>query len=206
MALTANQILAHIGIVPHNRRTAIAADFLSGGLEGLLQMTSDDVDHACNTYAKRDDGVYPVHLTPYHRVLLKGLVLWAKDYDRVGVTLEFPNNMAQDELRAALVGASQREQRRKVQKKTGEQYLDSEFNNKLKGTSQWYKWKEELDLTLSQIIGVQGVPLSYVIREDEARNFVNNVEYETAVIQGVALQDRDEDRRGQSGPGASDRE
>ena len=161
MALTANQILAHIGIVPHNRRTAIAADFLSGGLEGLLQMTSDDVDHACNTYAKRDDGVYPVHLTPYHRVLLKGLVLWAKDYDRVGVTLEFPNNMAQDELRAALVGASQREQRRKVQKKTGEQYLDSEFNNKLKGTSQWYKWKEELDLTLSQIIGVQGVPLSH---------------------------------------------
>ena len=85
------------------------------------------------------------------------------------------------------MGASQREQRRKVQKKTGEQYLDSEFNNKLKGTSQWYKWKEELDLTLSQIIGVQGVPLSYVIREDEARNFVNNVEYETAVIQGTGI-------------------
>ena len=40
MALTANQILAHIGIAPHNRRTAIAADFLSGGLEGLLQNVS----------------------------------------------------------------------------------------------------------------------------------------------------------------------
>lgn len=191
MALTAAQILSHIGITPAARRNAIAADFLSEGLEGLLQMTSEDVDQACNTYAKRDDGAFPANLTPLQRLRLKGLVLWTKDYNRVGETLQFPNNMTLGELRTALSLANDRERRRKVQKKTGEQYLDSDFNNKLKGASQWDKWKEELETTLSQIIGSHGIPLSYIIREDEAPNFRNDVEYETAVIQGVALQGRE---------------
>ena len=150
MALTAAQILSHIGITPAARRNAIAADFLSEGLEGLLQMTSEDVDQACNTYAKRDDGAFAANLTPLQRLRLKGLVLWTKDYNRVGETLQFPNNMTLGELRTALSLANDRERRRKVQKKTGEQYLDSDFNNKLKGASQWDKWKEELETTLSR--------------------------------------------------------
>ena len=67
----------------------------------------------------------------------------------------------------------EQEKRRKDQKKSGESYLDSEFNVKLKSAAQWTKWYKKLETTLVQIIGCRGVPLSYVICKVEAANFDN---------------------------------
>ena len=56
MALTNVQIFTAIGIALAATRNAIIADFLQGGLAGLVPMSEDDVKEACTSYVKRQDG------------------------------------------------------------------------------------------------------------------------------------------------------
>jgi len=151
------QIFSMIGVSPPQSRNAIIADFLSEGLEGLRHMTVEDVRDACASYAKRTDGPFPVILTPIQKQRVKSLVLWIKDQDRVNQPIEFPDGTNEATFRKALSDALERDERRRLQKKEGESYIDSTFNNKLKSGAQWEKWFEELDSTLGQIIGIRGV-------------------------------------------------
>jgi len=113
--------------------------------------------------------------------------LWVKDRDRVGEPLGFPAGTTQAELRTALTEALERDRRRRDQKKAGESFLDTIFNAKLKSAKEWEKWSKELSSTLCQIIGVRGVPLTYVIRLVDAANFDATIPYDEAVIDGVTL-------------------
>ena len=187
MALSSIAIFTRMGITPAAARNAIIDDFLSEGLEGLRHMSDEDVRETCASYAKRQDGAFPIVLTPIQRQRMKALVLWVKDRDRVAQPLEFPETVTQDELRLELTQALERERRRKDQKKEGESYLDSTFNTKLKSAAQWEKWIEELESTLCQIIGVRGVPLSYVIKESDTPTFDPTVTYEEAVTEAMSL-------------------
>ena len=156
-----------IGISTVQARNAIIADFLSTGLDGLRYMTEEDVRSACTVYSKRTDPPFPIHLTPIQKMRLWSLVLWVKDRDRLGQPVEFPNGTEENTFLDSLNEALERERRRKSQKKEGESYLDGSFNTKLRSQKEWEKWTEELKTTLTQIIGVRGVPLIYVIREAE---------------------------------------
>ena len=185
--LTNAQILTMVGIAPAANRNAIIADLLSEGLDGLKYMTDEEVRDTCTSYAKRTDGPFPVVLTPVQKQRIKSLVLWVKDSDRVGQDLSFPATTSQAEFRSAISESLERDRRRRSQKKEGESYLDSTFNTKLKSASQWEKWLEELNITLCQIIGVRGVPLTYVIRDNDAPNFDAGLPYDEAVINGMTL-------------------
>ena len=94
-ALANATILQYIGITPAARRNAILSDFLSEGLQGLILMTSDDVKDTCNSYAKRQYGVFPIILTPIQKQRLRALVLWVQDRVRVGQPLQFPDGITQ---------------------------------------------------------------------------------------------------------------
>ena len=59
---------------------------------------------------------------------------------------------------------------------------------KFKSQTQWDKFSEELESTLSLIIGASGVPLSYVIHKQEEPDFDFDMSYDEAVIQAVALE------------------
>ena len=118
---------------------------------------------------------------------MKSLVLWVKDRHRVGAAIEFPDTTTSAVLRQALSEALERDRRRRDQKKAGEAFLDTSFNTKLKSATQWEKWHEELNTTLSQIIGVRGVPLTYTIRVTDAANFDETIPYEEAVIAAMTL-------------------
>ena len=118
---------------------------------------------------------------------IESLVLWVKDQERVGQALAFPGTTTQAQFRTALAEALERERRRKDQKKEGESYLDSSFNTKLKSALQWEKWAEELNTNLCQIVGVRGVPLTYVIREGDMPVFDASLPYDEAVINAMTL-------------------
>ena len=83
MELSSIAIFTRIGIAPAAARNAIIDDFLSEGLEGLRHMSDEDVRDTCASYAKRQDGAFPIVLTPIQRQRMKALVLWVKDRDRV---------------------------------------------------------------------------------------------------------------------------
>ena len=66
--LTNVQIMTFVGIgPPAANRNAIIADFLSEGLVGLIHMTDKEVRDTCSSYAKRQDGQFPIVLTPVRR-------------------------------------------------------------------------------------------------------------------------------------------
>ena len=187
MALTNIQIFTHMDFAPAATRNAIIADFLAGGLDGLEHMSEDDVKDACTSYARRQDGEFPIILTQLQRYRLKGLVLWVKDMFRAGLPRSFDNTVDTASLNRKLQEAVERSIVRKEQKKIGEAYLDHSFNTKLKSQAQYTKWEEELDSVLSLIIGVQGVPLTYTQRVEENPFYDANLTYEEAIIQAVDL-------------------
>ena len=187
MALSQVQIFTRMGIAPAGNCNAIIDNFLSEGLAGLQNLTDEEVRDTCASYAKRQDGPFPIILTPIMKQRMKALVLYVKDLARVGQPIQFADTVDQAELRSLLTQSLERERRRKEQKSDGESYLDSEFNNQLKSMAQWAKWYEELQTTLAQIIGCRGVPLTYVIREDKVPFFNNTITYEEAVTQATTL-------------------
>ena len=62
MALTYTAILQWMlgNTLAAGERQAISTDFLSKGLDGLVNMTDEDVRDTCSGYAKRTDGVFPI--------------------------------------------------------------------------------------------------------------------------------------------------
>ena len=187
MVVSNVQLMTWIGINPANRRNAIINDFLSDGLAGLEHMTTKEVKDMCASYAKRTDDPFPVILTPIQKQRMKGLVLWVKDRVRVGAAVAFPNGTTRDDVIDELNESIRRENLRKEQKKVGESFHDASFNNKLKSQSQWEKFSEELESTLAMIIGAKGVPILYVIRENDTPVFDPTLPYEVAVSQAVEL-------------------
>ena len=124
-SLTNVQIMNMIGVVHAANRNAIIANLLSGGLNGLKQMTDEDVRDICASYAKRTDNPFPIILTPVQKQRIKSLVLWVKDQGRIGRALAFPASTTQAQFRTVLAEALERERRRKNQKKGESRILTS---------------------------------------------------------------------------------
>jgi len=182
------QILTWIGINPATVRNAIISDFLSGGLDGLRDMSSDDIKSTFASYVKRTDPPFPVVLSPLQKQRLRGLVLLVKDIVRANQTVGFNNDFTRESFLDEISEAITRDELRVQLKKIGESYLDSSFTHKLRGQSQFKKFMEELSSHLSMIVGVRGVSLTYVIREDVQPHFDPLIPYDEAIIQGVTME------------------
>ena len=139
------------------------------------------------TFDPRTDEPFPVILTPLERQRMKSLTLWVKDMTRVGLEPEFEDDTTRAMFIEELNDSLSQDRRCKEQKKVGESFHDHSFTTKLKTQAQWEKFSEELEATLSMIIGVCGAPLSYVIRTDEEPNFSFDISYDEAVTQAVLL-------------------
>ena len=177
--------MTHIGIADANQRAALILDLMPMRLSELQELNADDVKDVCESFADQVPNGFTVCKMKVTR--LQSLCLWVHDMVRAGAPVEFANGKTAEELLLEIREATARAKRRKDMKKIGEGLIDTTFNNKLKTQSQWAKFNEELNSTLSMIIGVKGVPLSYVIRKEEAPAFDGTLPYDKAVIQGTAI-------------------
>ena len=87
------QTFTWIGINPAPVRNALIADSLSGGLDGLRDMSSDDIKGTFASYVKRSDPPFPVVLSPLQKQRLRGLVLLVKDIVRANQAVGFNNDL-----------------------------------------------------------------------------------------------------------------
>ena len=188
MVIANAQIFTWIGFNTVARRNAIVNDFLQEGYEALRYMSDDDIKEMYLSYAKRTDAPFPIICTTLQKQRLRALVLWVKDMARAGQELTFNDDTTRATFLEAINASMMREQRRKEQKKIGESFHDTKLNTKLKNQSQWEKFNEELESTLGMIIGVNGVPLTYVIRENDEPVYDEELDYDEAVIEAVALE------------------
>ena len=185
MVLSSVAILTQIGVSTVGARNAIINDLFPGGLEDLQYLSKTDIKDACAAYAKRTVGSFVVSQLHTKRII--SLMLWVRDQERIGEIAEFANGTTAAQLNRTLLTASEREKRRKDQKRTGEGLIDSTFNNKLKSQSQWEKWNVEVEALLGVIIGVKGIPLSYVIRMNGPRLYDPDASFETNAITATEI-------------------
>ena len=69
--------------------------------------------------------------------------------------------------------------------------IASEFTVQLKNRQQWDRWYLELQTTLGAIIGAKGIPLTYVIWENDAPILAGRDTWEEMAIAGAPLTGRD---------------
>ena len=141
----------------------------------------------CSSYAKRTGSPFPIMLTRLAKQRIYSLVLWVQDIIRAEQTPTFPDDANRTSFIQLLNDSLVRDRNRKSQKKVGESCHNAEFNAKLKSQGYYEKFEEELQSTLSNIVGSKGVPLNYMIRESDNPNRDPSILHEDNIIDAVTM-------------------
>ena len=162
-----NELVIHLGITNVTQGRIVIRGFMPGanGLSRLASRNVEDVRSTCVAFPKRRSQPFELELDVIDRIV--ALALWAKDFVRIDKKPIIDANLGQEEIHKMLQEAMERDRLRKNQKSIGEGLISQHFQVKLKSQGQWEKWMAELRSTLNSIIGVNGVPLTYVIRKIE---------------------------------------
>ena len=159
------KMLTWIGLDTIRKRDGVNEDLLSpNGLIHLKNESAQDIISACNSYSKRTAGVR----FAISRVQQKGLIslmYWVKDRYRTRELYSFDAGTDEVSFLSEIQDAYDRHDSLESQRTMGMALLGNSFSVQLESRHQWKRWSRELDYKLSFVIGVSGVPLSYVIRD-----------------------------------------
>jgi hypothetical protein len=135
--------------------------------DDLHSMKEKDIRDLADSYTRRTvaDGrtIFGLKRTRY----LIGLIHWVQDFARVGETPSLDGIEDAAQFRAVLDIASYRADVRKVEKDQSDTVSKAADPGKFKNERKWPKWEPAFVNYLSTLPGVNGVPLSYVVREKE---------------------------------------
>jgi hypothetical protein len=107
-----------------------------------------------------------IHVSLAEAKKIKATIDWVKDQDRANKT---PSIACLDEesFLSAIRESAKREAIREAAKENAETLAKAASPWELTGEKGWDKWKAGLENQLSMLYGINGVPLVYVIRENE---------------------------------------
>ena len=105
--------------------------------------------------------------------LLKGFTHWVRDFSRVSGTPDI-EGMDESAFKVALNVALRREEIRSNLRKQVKTAADAASPGPLESERKWKAWEEKFVNYCRAHIGANGVPLSYVIREDDAPDVNGN--------------------------------
>jgi len=126
--------------------------------EDFKILTEKDISELSDQYAKRTQNEGRVHFGLQRTKRLKGLMHWAQDCYRCGETPDI-NDFNLDEANSALMRAKARKDMKDSKEKVDKP-------SPLKGGNEFVKFISQLENYLESIIGVNGVPLKYIIRQE----------------------------------------
>ena len=191
MVVSTNDILIWCGVHTIVRHTAIIDDLIPApeGLENLSDESEDDLKDVCETYSKRRAQPFTLSRATVKKII--SLMHWVQDRMRLNEDPNFSDGSTRDQFLEQIKEASERAKLRQEQKKVGEALIGSEFTVQLKTRHQWERWMLELKTTLGAIIGAKGIPLIYVIRDNDAPILGGHATWEEKAIAGCTLQGRE---------------
>ena len=185
------QILEWIGLDSSWKRDSVTEDLLYlTGLVHLKNETCDGIVAACTAYSKLPSAVR-FSVTRVQQKLLISMIYLVQDKYRTREPYDFEPGTTEAEFEALLQDAYERHESRKIQRTTGLSLLSGSFTVPLESRHQWNRWSRELHDTLSSIIGVNGVPLNYVTRENKVPILRGYANWEEKVIGASPLSGRD---------------
>jgi hypothetical protein len=115
------------------------------------------------------------------------LTLWVKDKARLDEVPMFPNTTTQVSFVSQIDEAQRRDSIRTKRKKTGEALSSVRIDPPLKSSAGWEGWMVAVEAALTLAHGSKGVPLSHVIREDEAPQPNGHATWELKAIHAAPL-------------------
>jgi len=184
-------ILTWCGLTTAARRNAIMEDLMPGpeGLQNLSDETEEALKDVCDGYNKRRN--QPLIISRAAVKKLTALMYWVQDRTRLEEDPNFSDGTTRAEFLEQIKEAAERARLRQEQKKVGENLIGAEFTVQLKSRHQWERWLLELKTTLGAIIGAKGVPLTYVIRENDAPDLLGHQTWEAKAIAATTLRGRE---------------
>jgi hypothetical protein len=115
------------------------------------------------------------------------LTLWAKDKAQLDEVPMFPNTTTQASFVSQIDEAQRRDSIRTERKKTGEVLSSVRIDPPLKSSAGWEGWMVAVEAALTLACGSKGVPLSCVLRENEAPQPNGHATWELKAIHAAPL-------------------
>ena len=162
---TISQVLHWIGFVRDVDRTRIIEDSLDA-YNDIKMLSEKDVTAMAEDYQRRPAAeriVFGARRTKF----LKALTHWIHDFYRVS---EIPrvDNLNQSEFRDQLLRALARAEIRSNIKSGASTAAEAATPGPLESEKEWKQWEERFTNYAQAQLGSNGVPLSYIIRENDA--------------------------------------
>jgi hypothetical protein len=182
---TMDTVLQWVGFENDGTRERLRNEGLST-FGDLKTMKEKDIRDLAESYGRRTaaDGRFIFGLRRIRYLL--GLIHWVQDFHRVGQepSLDAFGEGDGDTFRAALDIAYDRAEVRRVEKEQSDTVSKAADPGKFKDEKKWPEWEPAFTNYLSTIQGVNGVPLSYVVRE--VADPADDVDYESFNEQAIA--------------------
>jgi hypothetical protein len=186
MPVTVNVMLGWCRVAQVSR-AALATNLMPGGLIELADFTPEEVKDAAKSFARQPVDAFVV--SPHTMKRLVQLTLWVKDQRRLDLNAEFQNGTTQAEFVADIEAAQQRDKIRKERQKSAEGLASVRIDPPLKSSAGWEAWMVSVETALTLAYGSKGVPLSYVIRAQEAPDLTGfgQITWEESAVIGTPL-------------------
>ena len=166
-----NAIIEHCGFTIPADRNNIKADGF-GSYADLLSLTDKDVMALSKGFGERTVAQGKIIFGLRRINLLKATINWAHDFERCSRNVTFdPTVVGAREFLAQIKIARKRAEIRKNNADDSHELSKAADPGKLKKQNQWMSWSRGLANYLATIHGHNGVPLSYVIRNNEAPDY-----------------------------------
>ena len=159
-------ILEWIGFENQGNRTSIIADAFST-YSDIQTLTDKDITELSESFSRRTANNDRINFGIRRTKRLKHMVHWVQDFYRVSLT-PTTDGLNEADFLSALTVAGERADVRKLLRDQSDEKAKVAAPGSLVSENKWVAWEPKFVNYLSTLIGMNGIPLSYVIRENDA--------------------------------------
>ena len=162
------QYIHWIGFRTNNQRTALVQDAF-GTFADIRMLTSADISDLATEFARRSAADGRIIFGLRHTKLLKGFVHWIMDFYRTSSTLSI-EGLDEVAFKTQLQTALSHSEIRKSIKDNTKTAADAANPGPLESERKWKQWENKFINYTRCHLGACGVPLAYVICENDVPN------------------------------------
>jgi hypothetical protein len=168
-------ILMYCGFENPASRQAIAEDGFNS-YQDIAGLDDKDVNSLADGFSSRTQANGKIIFGLSRTTRLKSTVHWVQDFIRISREPSLAGIGDEAAFRVVIEVARQRSKMRKHKADDSDKLSAAASPGKLKRQKDWPVWIRGLGNYLSTMQGVSGIPLSYIIREQEAPDYSNEAD------------------------------
>ena len=163
-ALEIEKMLEYSGFEDSAQQTIITEDGFES-YDYILTLGDSDIVNLAKSFSTRTADAGKISFGLHWTNLLKANIHWSQDFSRISWTTSLIGIINADEFHTEIEAASQMARIRKHRLEESDSLSKAADPGKLKRHTDWITWSRALKNYPSTILGQDGVPLIYVIRE-----------------------------------------